>query len=413
MLSLLACLCLLRGPSEEPLGRTQEPGPGAAEPAPAAPVSWGQARHGGVVLEVPLDGGLALDGEAAWRARAQALELELRGARARGLALETELARLSDRLIERELSVLRVQRELAQLGAPDGSRASALGAGLSAALGLPEPAAESAALPAAPSPDVSRGRELVPAFNALLRLEGVRSFDLLELGRVPRALDPKAPAGAGPVVLRRFDSEGRLSGHLVAKRLSLSGSRSAHTLSLILEDGHSATAGRREPFPEGRLVLPLRRVDPAPFVAACGELFSAAPREVPDDGRYPKAWLEYSLNRLLALDGPGARFRLVRFEGVAEELLRGVELAEVDADGRELRRLFADRLAIRIAGERVSLLLEQGASVRAGEPMPFLEGRLWIHLPRADVDAWRASGLPGTAAPAVPSALDPAPAERR
>jgi hypothetical protein len=134
---------------------------------------------------------------------------------------------------------------------------------------------------------------------------------------------------------------------------------------------------------------------------------------VPDDGRYPKAWLEYSLNRLLALDGPGARFRLVRFEGVAEELLRGVELAEVDADGRELRRLFADRLAIRIAGERVSLLLEQGASVRAGEPMPFLEGRLWIHLPRADVDAWRASGLPGTAAPAVPSALDPAPAERR
>jgi hypothetical protein len=101
---------------------------------------------------------------------------------------------------------------------------------------------------------------------------------------------------------------------------------------------------------------------------------------------------------------------LVRFEGVAEELLRGVELAEVDADGRELRRLFADRLAIRIAGERVSLLLEQGASVRAGETMPFLEGRLWIHLPRADLDAWRASGLPGTAAPA---ALDPAPAERR
>jgi hypothetical protein len=42
--------------------------------------------------------------------------------------------------------------------------------------------------------------------------------------------------------------------------------------------------------------------------------------------------------------------------------------------------------------------------------MPFLEGRLWIHLPRADLDAWRASGLPGTAAPA---ALDPAPAERR
>jgi hypothetical protein len=410
MLSLLACLCLCGASSEEPQ-RVPQDAPAAAGPAPAAPaVSWGRARHGGVVLEGPLDVGPAFDGEAAWRARAQALELELRGARARGLALETELARLSDRLIERELSVLRVQRELAQLGAADGSRASALGAGLSAALGLPELAAEAPALPAAPSSDVSRGRELVPAFNALLRLEGVRSFDLLELGPVPRALDPEAPAGAGPAVLRRFDSEGRLVGHLVAKRLSLSGSRAAHTLSLILEDGHSASAGRREAFPGGRLVLPLRRVDPGPFVAACGELFSEAPREVPDDGRYPKAWLEYSLNRLLAADGPGARFRLVRFEGVAEEQLRGVELAEIDGDGRELRHLFADRMAIRIAGERVSLLLEQGASVRAGETMPFLEGRLWIHLPRADLDAWRASGLPGTAAPA---ALDPAPAERR
>lgn len=412
MLLLFGCLSVLAldpqqtaAPQEPPEARSA---PDEERPAPA----WGRVRFsGGPGAEPRLEPGL-LQGEAAWRARAQALEAELRGARARTSALQSELARLSDRWIERELSVLRVQRELAELEAGEGTRAGALGSGLSAALGLPEPAPAAGAAPPTEPADLARGRELATAFNALLRLEGVRSFDLLEVGSVARAIDAGAPAGAGPAVLRRFDAEGRLTGHLFAKRLWLSGSRAAHTLTVTLEDGHSSSGGTRQDFPGGRLVLPLRRVDPTPFVAACGELFSEAPRAVADDGRYPKAWLEYSLNRLLAAAGPGARFRLVRFDGVAEELLRGVELAEFDAAGREVRRLFADRLAIRIDGERVSLLLEQGASVRAGEPMPFLDGRLWIHLPRADAAAWRASGLPGSA-PAPAGELDPAPSERR
>jgi hypothetical protein len=264
------------------------------------------------------------------------------------------------------------------------------------------------------SPAQARGRALPGAFTALLRLEGVRGFDLFDAGSVARAADASAPAGAGPVVLRRFDAEGRLAGHLYARRLTLSGSRSGHTLSLHLEDGHSSTGGLRQPFADGRWTLPLRHVDPGPFLTAFPELFVDAPAAVPDDGRYPKAWLQYTFNRLLAEDPGGSRFQLAWFEGVAEESLRGVELVETDAAGRELRRLFADRLRLEFEQERVVLSLEQGVSRRGGESMPFLDGRLKLYFPRADVARWRSSGLPGThgssAAPEPTDrpALDPA-----
>lgn len=377
-----------------------------------------------------------------WRARAQLLEAELRAVRAREARLEVELARLGDQIVERELAALRVTRQLAEQQTPGAPRVGDLGSALETYLGLPAgslsngaggsaagagpavvgaPAgattdqgqssgnasapAQNSAVPAvsgpqpmlaADSPAIQRGRELPGPLTALLRLEGVRSFDLFDAGAVLRAADATAPAGAGPVILRRFDPEGHLAGHLYARRLTLSGSRSGHTLTLHLEDGHSSAGGLRQPFAQGRLNLPLRNVNPAPFLQAFPELFVEAPVAVPDDGRYPKAWLQYTLNRLLAEDAGGSHYQLAWYEGVAEECLRTVELIETDLQGRELRRLFADRLSIELTGERLALVLEQGVSQRAGESMPFLDGRLKLYFPRADMARWRSSGLPGT-----------------
>jgi hypothetical protein len=440
-------------PPVEPRGEGQsEPLIQGAAVAPVDP----QALPADGAVKAPTDSPAATQGgqlpvEPAsefWRARAQLLEAELRAVRAREARLEVELARLGDQIVERELAALRVTRQLAErqtpgaprvgdlgsalesyLGLPAGSLTngaggSAAGAG-SAVLGVPAGAAteqgqstgtESARtsdtppvsgpqpMLAADSPAIRRGRELPGPLTALLRLEGVRSFDLFDAGAVLRAADATAPAGAGPVILRRFDPEGYLAGHLYARRLTLSGSRSGHTLTLHLEDGHSSAGGLRQPFAQGRLNLPLRNVNPAPFLQAFPELFVDPPVAVPDDGRYPKAWLQYTLNRLLAEDAGGSHYQLAWYEGVAEECLRTVELIETDLQGRELRRLFADRLWIELTGERLALVLEQGVSQRAGESMPFLDGRLKLYFPRANLDRWRSSGLPGCRA--VPPGAD-------
>ena len=74
-------------------------------------------------------------------------------------------------------------------------------------------------------------------------------------------------------------------------------------------------------------------------------------------------------------------------------------LGWLDAAGRLDRKLFADKLTIVPQTSGIVLELADGAQLRADVKTPFLEGRHTIFLPRADVEAWRAAGLPGLSEP--------------
>jgi hypothetical protein len=208
------------------------------------------------------------------------------------------------------------------------------------------------------------------------------------------------------VVFRLVDPDGRLSGSLVAERLRLEASRTARTVTLVLEDGYETWRGARTDFERPdpdpgsaglrRVVLP--RVDPDPWLEALPELFAETSLgEAPDDGVYNALQVRGELNQLLRRDAAGGWFRVRALAGVRADVLRGVHLEGFDVDGKLERHLFADRLRVLPQERGVLLQLEDGAQVRGDDKAAFLDGRFRIYLPRADIDEWAARGIPGAA----------------
>lgn len=342
----------------------------------------------------------------ALRLRVAELERELGRERAERAAVEGEL-RLRIAELERELTTHaeeRLAREREWLSY------TRLFAGLTPA-GLPQ---ELLFRPQVPSEELellllegslrrgdgagrsARDREVFVALRSLLTLEGIDGLELLESGRVQQG-------SVGPVVLRSIDARGRSTGSLVAERLRLEGSRSARTLTLVLEEGFERVAGRRRPFegaPEdaergGVRRIHLGRVDPEPWIQALPELFRPEERaDVRDDGLWDLLGLRLALNELLEREPLGGTWRLRALGGVVGDELREVWLER--REGRAvLRQMTADRLRIRIEEGALHLVLEDGAQLADGRKLPFLDGRYRIYLPRADPEAWRAAGLPG------------------
>jgi hypothetical protein len=270
------------------------------------------------------------------------------------------------------------------------------------------PQAEAAEQPAAPSPPdpmlEARARELERALRTLLRLEQVRGIDLLECG----SFDGE---NLGPVVFRLLDGSGRLSGGLYANRLRLEASRSAHTLTLVLEDGYETRGGERIPFggaaPESKLAAARRilidGVDPLAWADDLRELFGENGLDVSgDDGLWDLVLLRSRLNQLLETQSAGGVYRLRALGGVQDGVLFGVHLERLDEQGHVERRLFADRLRITRSAGGVELILESGVQVRGDQQrVPFLDGRYRILLPSADGERWSSAAIPG---------LSPAPA---
>ncbi|MCA8979960.1 MAG: hypothetical protein KDC14_08030, partial [Planctomycetes bacterium] len=207
----------------------------------------------------------------------------------------------------------------------------------------------------------------------------------------------------GPVLLRSFDDRGRAIGTITADRLRLEGSRAGRTLTLVLEDGYTRRSGVRAPFPGAedgverggvmRVVIP--DTDPDGWSRAVPELFREDHSiEVLDDGRWNIFLLRRELNARLDRGGLGGRYVLKDLAGVREGVLRDVALDELDENGALRRRLFADRLALRVDAAGVQLLLEDGVVVRGEQKLPFLDGRMRVFLPRADVAEWIDGSLP-------------------
>lgn len=251
-----------------------------------------------------------------------------------------------------------------------------------------------------------RSRELAQGLSLLLRLEQVRGLDLLECGDF-------SDDSIGPVVFRLLDGEGRLSGGLYAERLRLEGSRSARTLTLVLENGYEMSGGVRQAFadesPE-RPSTPTRRivlegVDPTRWVDSLGALFGEQGLDLSgDDGLWDLLAVRRALNDLLVLQKSAGHYRLRQLGGVSDGVLRDVHVERLDASGQVERRLFADRMRIARTNSGIELCLEQGVQVRGDDQrVPFLDGRFRILFPAADGAVWAAAGIPGLAEPVARS----------
>jgi hypothetical protein len=142
-----------------------------------------------------------------------------------------------------------------------------------------------------------------------------------------------------------------------------------------------------------RVVIP--HTDPDAWSSSVPELFREdLSQEIVDDGRWNHFVLRRELNARLDRGGLGGRYVLKDLAGVRDGVLRDVALDELDESGALRRRLFADRLALRIDTAGVQLVLEDGVVVRGDQKLPFLDGRMRVFLPSADVDEWTDGTLP-------------------
>lgn len=309
--------------------------------------------------------------------------------------LRVELAREREARFERESDWLDWSQALTAL-APDG-------------LALPEFTVEVPAVPEftfgpepPPEPAVTEREEQVTrSLRTLLAVEEVAGLDLLDAGRL-------GDGWIGPVLFRLIDARGRLAGSLYAERLRLEGSRAGRSLTIVLEDGYEAHKGVRVAFDPAagdragsleqggvrRIALP--HVDPMPWIKALPELFGDAELgRGSDDGLWNVERVRRTLNRLCAEDAAHGYPRFKAIGGVRDGVLRDVHVESLDADGWIERRLFADRVTLKLAFRGVEILCEDGVHVRGDDKAAFLDGRYRLFLPRADAERWKEALLPG------------------
>lgn len=323
------------------------------------------------------------------------------------VSMQQELARQQDGQLRREWEWLEFTRAISSLevpGTPD-----APGFVLQEApVDVAQQALQSIEA-AAEDRGAARAADLLRDLNSLLIAEQVLALDVLEVGRVH-------DGWTGPVVVRLLDDRGRPIGSLAAERLRLELSRSGRSVTLIFEDGHETHRGQSVPFGPpsepgsdrgGLRRIHLPGVDPEPWIERMPELVDTLVLvDTPDDGLWNPIELRLVLDQLLRADTSSGHWRQAAVGGVVDGVLQDVQLLELDRNGRELRRLFADRMRIVTRGKGVELRLEDGVQVRAARTAPFLDGVYRLYLPRAKVAAWRAAGLPGLSAARLESGPD-------
>lgn len=391
------------------------------------------------------------------RDRLRELEQELERERGRARDLEAQVASLNqslaaseERRIEREREWLEYQSLLGLLSPERLPGGRPFGVELSGVEPTPGPGASPGAKDEAPLPTQAelaaqseralRSKAIEKSLRTLLALEDVRALDLLECG----LLEGDA---VGPVVFRLLDGRGRLAGSLYAERLRLEGSRSARTITLVLESGYETRGGVRYPFdetprrpegPEGTAAgegegavavegeargtgpaarrVVLEGIDPLSWADDFRELFGATGLDLSgDDGLWDLGLVRATLNELLKRDSSAGTYRLRELGGVQEGVLLRVHLERLDSEGGVERRLFADRLRLSAGASGVELELRHGVQVRGQDQrVPFLDGRYRVLLPGADTEAWVRAGLPGLSpAPAAADSSLPAASAHR
>ena len=104
-----------------------------------------------------------------------------------------------------------------------------------------------------------------------------------------------------------------------------------------------------------------------------------------------------ALDDLISPRGSFSFYRLSSLESVDGSQLRFVQMNWHDNSGRLVKTIEADSLEVILhKNSSVELLLRNGAFLDGSKKSPFSSDRFSLHLPRQDMLAWRASGVPFT-----------------
>jgi hypothetical protein len=289
---------------------------------------------------------------------------------------------------------------------------------------VPEPAARDAA-PAAslqvPGGDSAPADPWVGVVNGLAAMDGYSGLKFQKATRVP------GEARLESVVLLEWNQEGQVAAVIRAARVEFALHRMTANLVLRFHEGYRTASGVRVPLPAEGLRLDLDGVNADAWIAHFPELaetgaeLAAAPAagadaasgallqpaaapalpaaDRPGASRAPAAGvreIQRALDGFLAKRGSFSYYRLNALGGVEGTVLQLVQINWHDNSGRLVKTIEADSMLVRLHEKNASVELElhNGAFLDNDVKHPFSDDVFRLHLPRQDLAAWRASGIP-------------------
>jgi len=332
-----------------------------------------------VTVQVPEDPAL--------RAMAGVMQEHMESLRGDQLAYREQLAELTGRLLDSEQEKIDILKQIAAQPAP----------------------AAAAAEPAAPPPqlqlpgaDGATADPWVGVVNGLLAVDGHSNLRFQEATRVPGA------ARLEDVVLLEWGADGLLAGAIRAGRAEFELHRMTGNLVLRFFDGSRAAGGARVALPSEGLRIDLEQVAVDAWLEHFPELsdVKADPESAaaagPTDLRQPAVpgssvrAVRDALDALISRRGSFHYYKLGALGGVDGTVLKLVQINWHDNAGRLVKTIEADTLTVRLhpKGNSVELELRNGAFLSAEGRSPFSSDLFRLYLPKQDLDAWRASGVP-------------------
>ncbi len=335
-----------------------------------------------VTIQVPEDPAL--------REAASMVQEQVAALRSDQLAYRSQLADLTERLLDSEQEKIDILKQMAA---------------------QPPPAPAAAAAPAAPAPqlqvpnaEVSVAADpWVGVVNGLLAVDGYSHLRFQEATRVPGA------ARLEDVVLLDWKPDGLLAAAIRARRVEFELHRMTGNLVLRFFDGSRAAGGARVALPPEGLRLDLEEIGVKAWLEHFPELSDMGPEPAaaaaapgPAELRQPAVpgssvrHVKDALDALISQRGSFHYYKLGALGGVDGTVLKLVQINWHDNAGRLVKTIEADVLTVRLhpKGNSVELELRNGAFLSEEGRSPFSSDLFRLYLPRQDLDAWRASGVP-------------------
>ena len=348
------------------------------------------------------------------------------------------IADLSGRLVDGELGVMRMLKEMEENSGANPTPASARNSESTESSATAQLEPVEGAEGATPAADAEL--ELDPDEVWLHALNGLIAFD----GH-PDLRFRKGQRVEGQPVLRDVLfltwGEDRLIDSVVrAKRAEFHLQQSTHSLEIMFFDGTRtrgasktviAGGGLRVALPEVEVrawldhfpaLIEGRRFDDLPRlgyeagqesdqpegatpaaeeVEEAGEVSEEPPSPV-EESEASAVWasdrvetMRKAVDSLLAVERASGHYRLLKVGGVEGDALLNVQLAWYDANGRLFQYVEADHLEISTRGEGwLEMRFHEGAFRRNDKKTPFQGGVYRLHLSNQDLAAWQAAGAP-------------------
>jgi hypothetical protein len=316
------------------------------------------------------------------------VKADLENLRSDQVAYREQLADLTERLLQSEQEKIDLLKQMAA-AAPVTEAAPAVSA--------PAPVLQ------VPGGDAVAADPWVGVLNGLLSMDGYSHLRFQEATRVPGA------ARLEDVVLLEWKSDGLLAAAIRADRAEFELHHMTANLVVRLFDGSRAAGGGRVALPAEGLRLDLAAINARAWLEHFPELSESRAAVAPaaasaraDEVKQPAAAgasvrdIRIALDELISQRGAFHYYHLGALGGVDGTVLKLVQINWHDNAGRLVKTIEADTLVVRLhpKGNSVELELRNGAFLGEEGRSPFSSDMFRLYLPRQDLAAWRASGVP-------------------